>query len=197
MKDLKDDQRRGFDIVDWHLKETIEVKKPHSRPAEDMVEGRPVTNDEKIAIASTTKGSKSSTKRAGLTKDVELANGALVMITLNIHTDLDVANGVRGILEGIVLDERERLFESNEEFAQLHYPPRYVLVKLLRTKAAHLQGLAENVIPISPVTKSLIVMKDGNRITVHRTQLPLTLAYAFTDYRSQGQSLKPVIVDIG
>ena len=27
-------------------------------------------------------------------------------------------------------------------------------------------------------------------------QLPLTLAYAFTDYRAQGQTLEPVIVDI-
>jgi hypothetical protein len=58
-------------------------------------------------------------------------------------------------------------------------------------------GLAKNVIPISPVTKIFVVIKDGSRITVHRTQLPLTLAYAFTDYRSQRQSPKPVIVDIG
>ena len=34
-------------------------------------------------------------------------------------------------------------------------------------------------------------------MTVTRCQLPLTLAYAFTDYRSQGQTLEPVIVDIG
>ncbi|KAJ7028352.1 hypothetical protein C8F04DRAFT_964088 [Mycena alexandri] len=33
--------------------------------------------------------------------------------------------------------------------------------------------------------------------TVHRVQLPLTGAYAFTDYRSQGQTLPYVIVDIG
>jgi ATP-dependent exoDNAse (exonuclease V) alpha subunit len=33
-------------------------------------------------------------------------------------------------------------------------------------------------------------------MTVHRAQLPLTVAYAFTDYRAQGQSLKPVIVNI-
>jgi ATP-dependent exoDNAse (exonuclease V) alpha subunit len=34
-------------------------------------------------------------------------------------------------------------------------------------------------------------------MTVHRAQLPLTVAYAFTDYRAQGQSLKPVIINIG
>ena len=43
-------------------------------------------------------------EHAGLMNDVELVIGAPVMITLNIHTDLDVTNGVRGILEGIVLD---------------------------------------------------------------------------------------------
>lgn len=166
-------------------------------PAEDKVGGHPVTNEEKIAIATRTKGSRSTLERAGLMKDVELTIGAPVMVTLNIHTDLDVANGVRGVLEGIVLDEREQQKGSNDPFIQLSYPPRYVLVRLLRTKAAHLQGLPENVIPITPVTKSFSLMKDGKRITVQRTQLPLTLAYAFTDYRSQGQSLKPVLVDIG
>jgi hypothetical protein len=39
-------------------------------------------------------------------------------------------------------------------------------------------------------------MNNGNQMTIHRTQLSLTLAYTFTDYRAQGQSLKPVIVDI-
>ncbi|KAJ7937537.1 hypothetical protein B0H13DRAFT_1588524 [Mycena leptocephala] len=33
--------------------------------------------------------------------------------------------------------------------------------------------------------------------TVHRVQFPLTGAYVFTDYRSQGQTLPYVIVDIG
>ena len=134
---------------------------------------------------------------AGLMNDVELAIGAPVMVTLNIHTNLDVANGVRGILEGIVLDGREQQKGLKDPFVQLHYPPQYVLVRLLRMKAAQLQGLDKNVILIMPVTKSFTVMKDGKQITVHRTQLPLTLAYTFTDYRSQGQSLKPIIVDIG
>lgn len=166
-------------------------------PAEDVVDGRPATNDEKIAIATRTRGSRLTMDCAGLMKDVELAIGAPVMVTLNIHTELDVANGVRRIIEGIVLDEREQQIRSDKHSIQLSYPPRYVLVKLLRTKAAHLQGLAENIIPISPVTKGFTVMKDGNRMMVHRMQLPLTLAYAFTDYRSQGQSLRPVIIDIG
>lgn len=131
-------------------------------------------------------------------KDIELAIGAPVMVTLNIHTDLDVANGVRGEIEGIVLDERERLMTTRETHSiHLRYPPRYVLVRLDRTKAPSLQGLPQNVIPIVPVKKSFTINKGGTKIVVNRIQLPLTLAYAFTDYRSQGQTLQPVLVDIG
>lgn len=167
-------------------------------PAEDTVGGRAATNEEKIAILTRVKGSNSQLERAGLAKDIELAIGAPVMVTLNIHTDLDVANGVRGVIEGIVLDEREHQISTKETLTiHLRYPPRYVLVRLLRTKAPHLQGLEQNIIPIMPVTKAFTVMKGEMKTTVNRTQLPLTLAYAFTDYRSQGQTLQPVIIDIG
>ena len=167
-------------------------------PAQDSIEGRSVTNEEKIAILTRTRGSNSQMDRGGLGKEIELAIGASVMVTLNIHTDLDVANGVRGTIQGIILDERERLITTSDtRTIRLQYPPRYVLVKLARTKAPHLEGLDENVIPIEPVMKSFSIVKDGRKITVNRTQLPLTLAYAFTDHRAQGQTLEPVIVDIG
>jgi ATP-dependent exoDNAse (exonuclease V) alpha subunit len=81
---------------------------------------------------------KDSMERAGLIKDVELAIGAPIMVTLNIHMDLDIANGVRGIIEEIVLNEQECQIGSNEHSVQLHYSPCYVLVKLLHTKAAQL-----------------------------------------------------------
>jgi ATP-dependent exoDNAse (exonuclease V) alpha subunit len=167
-------------------------------PSEDTVGGHPISNEEKIAILTQSKGSKTKSDRGGLTKEIELAIGAPVMVTLNIHTDLDVANGVRGTVEGIVLDERERLITTKEtHIIRLCYPPRYVLVKLDRTKAPTLDGLEDNVIPIIPVNKSFTINKDGEKLTVNRRQLPLTLAYAFTDYRSQGQTLVPVIDDIG
>ena len=95
----------------------------------------------------------------------------------------------------LFFDERERLMTSSETHTvRLRYPPRYVLVKLHRTKAPSLEGLPPNVIPIEPVKKSFSINKNGVKMTVNRTQLPLTLAYAFTDYRSQGQTID---VDIG
>jgi hypothetical protein len=166
-------------------------------PAEDTINGRSVTNDEKIAIMTQTRGSKTQTDRGGLSKTIELAIGGLVMVTLNISTDLDVANGVRGVIEGILMDERERTTTTKDShIVHLQYPPRYVLVKLERTKAPGFDGLPKNVIPIIPVKKSFTINKNQNKISVTRSQLPLTLAYAFTDYRSQGQTLLPVIIDI-
>jgi len=48
--------------------------------------------------------------------------------------------------------------------------------------------------------KFQIKMKTSNKklksYTVTRKQFPITAAYAFTDYRSQGQTLPYVIVDI-
>ena len=158
----------------------------------------PVTNDEKIAIMTRKKGLKSLMDRAGLMKEIELAIGASVMVTVNIQTDLDLANGVRGTIEAIILDERERAMSSSETHTiHLQYPPRYVLVKLDRTKAPTLEGLSSNVIPIVPVKKTFTIDRKGVKTTVNRIQLPLTLGYTFTDYRSQGQTLEPVIVDIG
>lgn len=34
-------------------------------------------------------------------------------------------------------------------------------------------------------------------MVVSRTQLPITAAYAFTDYHAQGQTIAPIIVNIG
>ena len=120
------------------------------------------------------------------------------MVTLNILTNLDVANGVQGTVEGIVLDEQERqIMTQNSQVNHLHYPPQYVLMKLLCTKAPQLEGLSQNVIPITLIAKSFMTTKNGEKMTVNRSQLPLTLTYAFTNYRSQGQTLQPVYIDIG
>lgn len=45
--------------------------------------------------------------------------------------------------------------------------------------------------------KTFNIFIGGTSMMVSRTQLPITAAYAFTDYRAQGQTIAPVIVDIG
>ncbi|KAI0310391.1 hypothetical protein OF83DRAFT_1042920, partial [Amylostereum chailletii] len=65
-----------------------------------------------------------------------------------------------------------------------------------------LPGLSESVIPIVPVERTFSIVipnHAGDSVvtkTVTRRQLPVTPAYAFTNYRSQGQTIPIVVVDI-
>jgi len=82
--------------------------------------------------------------------------------------------------------------------------PMAILVRFGRTRASQLPGLDENVLPIIPTKQTMQIkmtsgtgtrMKTISR-TVHRRQFAMTAAYAFTDYRSQGQTIPMVLVDI-
>ena len=77
----------------------------------------------------------------------------------------------------------------------------FVLVQLEQTSLITLPNLPIGVVPIEPVEKGFTISEKRPRgktisTTVKRRQLPITAAYAFTDYRAQGQTISPVIVDI-
>ena len=123
-----------------------------------------------------------------------------VMVTSNIKTDLDVTNGARGEIVDIILHPDELTLEDGP-VVKLKYLPSYVLVKLTRTRASQLEGLDEGIIPVEVATRNFQIKvreANGKYITrsVHRRQYPMTAAYGFTDYHSQGQTLRYVIVDI-
>ncbi|KAG1787287.1 uncharacterized protein HD556DRAFT_1247072 [Suillus plorans] len=118
------------------------------------------------------------------------------MVTFNIETDLDVANGARGEVVEIVLDEHKLNFSLRNAVVELHYPPAYILIKLNRTKAEVLENLDSGVLPLVPMQRTFRIMIGGHEEVVTRMQLPLTPAYAFTDYQSQGQTISNTIVDI-
>ena len=84
---------------------------------------------------------------------------------------------------------------------ELQHLPLYILVELQRTWATQLTGLEECIIPVEPRTQTFRVkceQSNGQQMTktVKRHQFPMTAAYAFTDYRSQGQTIPYVLVDI-
>jgi ATP-dependent exoDNAse (exonuclease V) alpha subunit len=133
---------------------------------------------------------------------VEIAIGMRVMVTENVETDLDITNGACGEIVGIILHENEPPI-AQEAVVKLRYlqVPAYILVKLSRTKASKLTGLDDCVIPVEPSSttyRMTMVTKGGRKgpRTVRRRQFPITAAYAFTDYRSQGQTITYVLVDI-
>jgi len=149
-----------------------------------------------------------SVKKIQLQRNLPLAIGMRVLVTLNINTDADLANGARGTIVGFILHPEEQFHDENT--VTLQRTPLCVFVKLDRTRMPALPGLEHGVVPIEPVKKSFsisyVVERQGGdshtmtttkiQKTVQRQQFPITGAYAFTDYRSQGQTIKTVIVDL-
>ena len=84
---------------------------------------------------------------------------------------------------------------------KLRYLPAYILVKLSRTKGSKLSALGDCVIPMEPSSttyRTTMTTKGGKKgpRTVQRCQFPITAAYAFTDYHSQGQTISYGLVDV-
>jgi hypothetical protein len=122
------------------------------------------------------------------------------MITNNIDTDLDIANGARGEIIDIKLDPKEPPL-GTAPVVRLEHLPVTVLVKLHRTRAGRLTGLEENVVLVEAIPSTMnikIRLKNSQTTsrTVTRHQIPMTGAYALTDYRAQGQTMTAAIADI-
>jgi hypothetical protein len=130
---------------------------------------------------------------------IRIVKGMRVMVTRNISTAANLSNGSRGRIVDIILDPREPPVDKRaieEKRTYLHYPPILVIVKLDFCELPQLPGLPPCHVPLSPVNcKFTMGSTPSTRIT--RRQLPLIPAYAFTDFKSQGQTIEHVLVDIG
>ncbi len=167
--------------------------------AEDRVKKCPLTLPEQCAVAGRTHGEKGR-KRKNLPETLEVAIGMQVMVTSNIQTDLDLANGARGEVVDLVLHPDEPPV-GDGCVVHLQHLPAYILVKMHRTRAAQLDELEVGVVPVEPMESRMKIEltvpgQPALNRTVVRRQFPITAAYAFTDYRSQGQTIPAVIVDI-
>ena len=109
-----------------------------------------------------------------------------------------MVNGARGHIVDIVLDEREEDGGERTDCMRLQYPPLYVLVAMNWTKASALPELEHGVLPVAPLCRTFTVSSPtGKKMSISREQLPITPAYAFTDYRAQAQTIEYCMVDIG
>ncbi|KII87046.1 hypothetical protein PLICRDRAFT_112999 [Plicaturopsis crispa FD-325 SS-3] len=61
-----------------------------------------------------------------------------------------------------------------------------------------LPNLADGLIPLFPMEGLFTITESrGKRITIRRRQLAIMAGYAFTDFKSQGQTLERLLADIG
>jgi len=97
-----------------------------------------------------------------------MAIGMKVMVTENMETDLDMANGSRGVIVNIILDADEPPV-PNDLVVKLKMPLAYILIKLDRTQATRLEGLEERTILLEPSTARYRIKVGSGRKTVTRT----------------------------
>ncbi|KIK13899.1 hypothetical protein PISMIDRAFT_17663 [Pisolithus microcarpus 441] len=171
--------------------------------ADDTIKGELLTLQQRYAFALRVGGGEQRGHRVKreLPDVVELSVGMRVMVTQNVETDLDITNGACGVILDIFLHPQEPPLPADASEHHLQFIPTYILVKLTRTRTSHLPGLEASVIPVEPVMKTYSIRyidPQGTPVTgrVQQVQYPITPAYAFTDYRSQGQTLSHIIVDI-
>ncbi|KAG8945718.1 hypothetical protein FRC04_000577 [Tulasnella sp. 424] len=108
-------------------------------PVEDTINGRAEDQfslDKRYEIVTKhSRGWKGRREKKGLPEEVELDIGMEAMVTYNVETDLDVANGARGTIVDIVLREDEPSIEPGAAEVRLRHVPTYLLVKMKKTRA--------------------------------------------------------------
>jgi hypothetical protein len=116
------------------------------------------------------------------------------MVVLNLATEADIANGTRGVIHDIILDEREE--PANRDGA-IVIPPVMVLFKPDRETTIRFPGIEPGLIPITPSEASFTVeAKNGTKYRILRRQYAMTPGYAFTDYKFQGPTIE-YLINIG
>lgn len=116
-------------------------------------------------------------------------------------TEIGVVNGATGVLTKIVYETGTYRHCQESTADILLKPPLYVLVLLDRPRHQPFAGLAPGVVAIEPRVSDLMVTKfiaDGTKkiTNLKRRQLPLTPAFALTDYKCQGTTLPNAIIDL-
>jgi hypothetical protein len=112
----------------------------------------------------------------------------LIMIEKNKATECSVTNGA----EGIVVGWKYKPLNKDHNMLQV------LLVKLtLNPVSIQLAGLPDNAVPI--VAESMNIrckVHNGQNVDVNRTQVPVVLNFAMTDFASQGRTRKFNVIDI-
>ena len=115
---------------------------------------------------------------------------------------LGVCNNSDGIIRGIELDPREDfLLDPTPGYSvvNLRYAPLrvFVYIKTADDAGLHLEGLDRGVVAIAPVEKEFTIEGIGKRKFIFkRRQLPLTAGCVSSVFRSQGQTMPKIILDI-
>lgn len=126
-----------------------------------------------------------------------MAIGLRVLLTFNIQVSADLANGTTGIITDIFLDPPEPPISPNSIIHDLHFPPKLIYFKPEQCTLPALSNLPQGILPIKSSSSSFkISLLNGSTVSINRQQFPMETAYSLTDYKAQGSTITPVILDL-
>ena len=124
-----------------------------------------------------------SDNAGGLEPVIFMAKGSRVMLTSNLWQQVGLCNGTRGLIEDLLYTHGHK--PPNLPIAILVNFPDYSDPPFIQSKP--------KCIPVPP-----IVFEWHNSLkTLSQQQIPLLLSYAMTIHKSQGQTMRKAVVDIG
>ncbi|CAF3368742.1 unnamed protein product [Rotaria sp. Silwood2] len=143
-----------------------------------------------------------------------LVPGMPVILTQNFAIELGLINGMNGIFRQLVYEEDSvstdvlsETFPNNTRYIRR---PLYALIEIVRSKIeCNFEHLQSNLVPIPSMEQTFriniadVLPKDKKLKSNHRTilpikrrALPLVPAYSITTNKSQGQTLRNVVIDL-
>jgi hypothetical protein len=135
-----------------------------------------------------------------LIKSLILVKTAKYHITTNICVSMGLVNGAEVTLESIVLDKNTIINKINTMEYHLEQHPHHIVVKLdmnCNIKNQYFDDFDENCFPIfSEYDYALLKLPNNKNVQIKRLQIPLTLGYAFTVWKSQCKTYKSIIADL-
>ena len=137
------------------------------------------------------------TQTGGLEKRLTVKKDAPIVITSNHHIakykEDGIVNGARGYIDSLQVSKKNK---EEVEVIWVVFKDKNV-GRLLKYEYAHLKKLhkpnSDDAIPILKQKKNFTIHRG--EVRYQRTQFPLTLAYAITAYKCQGDTLNEVIID--
>ncbi|XP_065826022.1 uncharacterized protein [Oscarella lobularis] len=116
---------------------------------------------------------------------VRLCEGARVMLTSNLWTEMGLVNGSMGYVVAI-------LYQPGAKPPAL---PTAVVVQMDKYNGPTWGG--ERCVPICPIERTWPSSTGNRKSSCKRRQLPIQLAWAVTVHKSQGLTLDRAVIDIG
>jgi hypothetical protein len=114
--------------------------------------------------------------------------GMPVMLLDNLLTPFKLVNGRIGTAVDVVIDPNSEFFELNDRYILCSCPPACVIVEYDEPTGLTFPGLPPNQHPFFPCKYSSTIkdLTTKQQVKVRRFQVPLTPAFAITDYKAQG-----------